>query len=142
MMSEPGLTMGEPDLSSFDVTLRPLVGMSRVQLAGSVPDGFLVRKEDRIYDVLVLDVSCPLCYARVQPMIGDWTRGGAYLHQNDDVLHRMSMVVPARMGWNVLVVFEEWPFGKAIAQRDDTDFHVVLRVTSRPMPPGYVAHVE
>lgn len=120
----------------YTVKMAPVEGMSRVQLVGLVPEDFLVWKDfNRIVEVEVRSVVAGDWSAAVMLSISDGPRGYYVGRSYYKTVCRMSTVAEARVGWNVIVSFEEipgMPNHRPLLQRADTDYHVVVRVSSRP----------
>lgn len=124
---------------SYTVKIKPDVGMYRQQILGLLPDDLLCPMVETSVSVEIVHISVNYgnCDwpAQVTLMVGE--RGaGSYVgrgsHGTRVVMHH---TVPARQGWNVIVELFDRPGGGKLVplyQREDTDYHVVVRVTSQP----------
>lgn len=127
----------------YTVKVTPKVGMSRAQLIPLVPDGFTLgaRGSGSVVTVeLVKIVGAYRHDGRPEAVwmflsVGDRPWGTFETWDEFGALCSMSAKVPERCGWDVIVGFRQYPRHVPDVdspQREGTDRHVVLHVTSRP----------
>jgi len=131
-------------IREFTATMRPLVGSSRTQLRTLLSDDFTCSHVDSLVEMEVLSVVArPIAdddarhyQAVVQFQVGDWPTALLVMYGHSaEVRGRIVARVPARLGWNVIVRFAVAAPGPSeidLKQTVESDYHVVLRVSTRP----------
>lgn len=138
-----GTWEGEPLVTprEFTVKMRPEIGQSRVQLYGLVPnDWFLCSEHDLLVEVEVQSVVAwkdtrEKDFPRQAIVLltrGDMPAATFVTHGDSRVRGLMTLRVPARLGWNVIVSFGAFDDFSRWEQTEVSEYHVVVRVSSRP----------
>jgi len=119
----------------YTAKMRPDVGMSRVNLAGLVPDEIMYGPGGSlIVEVeVVRAVTSEFMHVMLQLQEGSHPEGNVDIISGSTTVFRMSRRIEARRGWDLVACFYygAW-YSTPAVQTAESDNYVIVRVSSRP----------